>query len=86
MSGMTQEMKNSTGVRKPGQKLLNWGAGVIVLGLLFVVMGLTSTEIDGNGVRTTVGPTPFAWVTLTAGVALVAWGFGKRILAAVEKN
>lgn len=86
MWGMTQGTKSTKDGRKPGQALLSWGVGVLMLGLLFVVMGLTSTEVDGNGIETTAGPTPLAWITLIAGAALIAWGFGKRTLSALEKD
>ncbi len=94
MWGMTEETKSTkaasksgqTAASKPGEKLLKWGAGVLALGVLFVVMGLSSTKVDAYGVETTVGPTPVALLVTAAGVALLVWGFCKRILAAVEKD
>lgn len=85
---MTQGTKsnNATTKPKPGQKLLTWGAGVLAVGLLFVVIGLGTVEVGASGEETGGGPTPAAWLLVIAGGALVVWGFGKRMLAAAEKD
>lgn len=85
MWGMTQGTQSTKNARKPGQTLLKWGAGILALGLVLLVIGFTSTEVT-RGVRTTTGPTPIAWIATIAGVALIAWGFGKRLLGATEKD
>lgn len=85
-------MTNKLGGTKarPGTRLMSIGLVILVLGILLIIVGFSSThvEIVPGTFRTTEtagAPTPFAWIIFLVGIVLSAVGFGKRVLAAVEK-
>lgn len=67
------------------------GLVILAIGILLIIVGFSTThvEIVPGTFRTEEvpgAPTPAAWIILLVGVALSGIGFGKRILAAVEKD
>ena len=67
-------------------------AGLVVaaIGLLLVIIGFSTAHVTlqpgtFRTVETPGAPTPAAWIILITGLALAAIGFGKRVLAAIEK-
>lgn len=86
--GMTE--KTATTKRRPGTKLLTIGLVLAAIGLVLVIIGFSTTHVTlqpgtFRTVETPGAPTPIAWITLIGGLVLAAVGFGKRVLAAVEK-
>lgn len=76
--------------QRPGTRLMATGLVILGIGILLIIVGFSSThvEIVPGTFRTEEvpgAPTPFAWIILLVGVVLSAAGFGKRVLAAVEK-
>lgn len=81
-------MTNKTDQR-PGTRLLSTGLVAIALGLVLLILNLTNSVtryVDGEGLIETRGPSAAAIVLIAAGLLLAAIGFGRRILAAVEKD
>jgi len=90
---MTNEAgtENKAGTKKrPGTRLMVTGLAVLALGILLVIVGFSTThmEMAPGTFRTKEvpgAPTPAAWIILLIGVILSAVGFGKRVLASIEK-
>ena len=87
--GMTE--KTATTKRRPGTKLLIIGLVLAIIGLLLVIVGFSTTHVGlqpgtFRTVETPGAPTPAAWIVLASGLVLTGIGFGKRVLAAIEKN
>ena len=66
------------------------GLVILAIGVLLIIVGFSSTHVQivPGTFRTEEvpgAPTPAAWIILLVGVILSAVGFGKRILASVEK-
>ena len=83
--------KTATTNRRPGTKLLIIGLVLAGVGLLLVIIGFSTTHVSlqpgtFRTVETPGAPTPAAWIILIAGLVLAAVGFGKRVLAAIEKR
>lgn len=75
---------------RPGTRLIATGLVVLALGILLVIIGFSTshTEVVPGTFRTEEvpgAPTPAAWIILLIGVVLSAVGFGKRVLASIEK-
>lgn len=88
IGGMTE--KTATTNRRPGTKLLIIGLVLAVVGLLLVIIGFSTTHVSlqpgtFRTIETPGSPTPAAWIILVAGLVLAAVGFGKRVLAAIER-
>jgi hypothetical protein len=67
------------------------GAGTVTLfiGFVLLVINLTnpvSNYVKGVGMVTTQGPSAGALVLLLAGLLLLAIGYARRLLAAIEKR
>jgi lipopolysaccharide export LptBFGC system permease protein LptF len=62
--------------KRPGDSLMTVGLVGAVLGIIFAVMGVANAGT----------PTPLAIVILIAGLIAAAVGFGRRVLAAVERR
>jgi hypothetical protein len=65
------------------------GLVVLVLGFVLLIVNLTNpvtNYVAGSGLVTTQSPSVGSIVLIAAGLLLAAIGFGRRILAAVEKN
>lgn len=76
--------------RRPGTRLLIVGLVLLAIGILLIIVGFSTTHValvpgTFRTAETAGAPTPFAWIVFSAGVVLSAIGFGKRVLAAVEK-
>lgn len=75
---------------RPGTSLLTWGIVALVLGVILLVMNLATTNVDfvpGAGTVETRGtPSAGAIGLLVIGLLLSGFGFGRRILAAVERR
>ncbi|MFI2563007.1 hypothetical protein [Paenarthrobacter sp. NPDC018779] len=83
--------KTATTNRRPGTKLLIIGLVLAAIGLLLVIVGFSTTHVTlqpgtFRTVETPGAPTPFAWIMLIGGLILAAIGFGKRVLAVIEKR
>jgi hypothetical protein len=83
--------KTATTKRRPGTTLLIIGLVLAAIGLLLVIVGFSTTHVTlqpgtFRTVETQGAPTPAAWIVLIGGLLLAAIGFGKRVLAAVEKR
>ena len=66
------------------------GLVILALGILLVIVGFSTTHMEivpGTFRKEAVpgAPTPAAWLILLVGVILSAGGFGKRVLASIEK-
>jgi hypothetical protein len=82
--------KTATTNRRPGTKLLIIGLVLAAIGLLLVIVGFSTTHATlqpgtFRTVETPGAPTPVAWIILATGLVLTGVGFGKRVLAAIEK-
>jgi amino acid transporter len=77
-------------VAKPGNTLMILGAAALVLGVVILIMNLTSTQVNyvaGLGTVETRGtPSVGSIVLLIAGVVLAVVGFAKRLVAAAENR
>lgn len=67
------------------------GLVIVGIGIALVIMGFSATHVQivPGTFRTEEvpgAPTPAAWIILLVGLVLSGVGFGKRILAAVEKD
>lgn len=76
--------------KRPGTRLMTVGLVILAIGILLVIVGFSTTHVaivpgTFRTAETAGSPTPFAWLLLVVGILLSAIGFGKRILAAVEK-
>lgn len=82
-------MNNLGGTKvRPGTRLLIAGLIALVLGIVLLLVNLTNPVtryVEGAGLVETQGPSAGAIVLIAAGLLLSAIGFGRRILAAVEK-
>ena len=64
------------------------GIVILVIGFILLTFNLTNPAtryVSGSGMVTTQSPSAGAIVLIVAGLPLAAFGFGKRILAAIEK-
>jgi hypothetical protein len=83
---MTQDTKQRT--NKPGTRLITGGVIALVLGLILLLINLTNpvqTYVSGVGMVETQSPSAASIVLIIAGLVLAAFGFCRRLLAAVEK-
>lgn len=62
--------------KKPGNMLMFMGACIAALGLVLVLMSISS---GGAGA-------PLSWGMLAVGTLVAIIGFGRRVLAAVERR
>ena len=83
--GMTGEITK----QRPGTRLISTGLVVLVLGFVLLLFNLTNpvtNYVSGVGMVETRGPSAGAIIGIVAGLLLAAIGFGRRMLAAVEKG
>jgi hypothetical protein len=76
--------------KRPGTRLMVTGLAILALGILLVIVGFSTTHMEmvPGTFRTKEvpgAPTPAAWIILLIGVVLSAVGFGRRVLASIEK-
>jgi uncharacterized integral membrane protein len=74
--------------QRPGTRLIIIGIVVLVLGLVLLLINLTNpvtNYVAGVGMVTTKAPSVGAIILLIGGLLLAGIGFGKRVLAAIEK-
>ena len=76
--------------KKPGSRLMPMGIVLLVLSVALLVMNLSSTlhkYVPGVGMVEVQGtPSAGFWILLVAGLVLTVIGFGRRLLAAVERR
>lgn len=66
------------------------GLVILALSILFIIMAFSSTHMEMvpgtlRKVEVPGAPTPAVWIILFIGVAMSAIGFGRRVLASIEK-
>ena len=74
---------------KPGTNLITGGVIALVLGVVLLVFNLmnpVSNYVSGVGMVETRGPSAGSIVLIVCGLILAAFGFGRRILAAIERR
>jgi hypothetical protein len=74
---------------RPGTNLIKGGVVALVLGLILLMFNLmnpVSNYVSGVGTVETRGPSAGAIILIICGLVLAAFGFGRRILAAVERR
>jgi hypothetical protein len=74
---------------KPGTNLIKGGITALVLGVILLAFNLTnpvSHYVSGLGMVETRGPSAGAIILIVSGLILAAFGFGRRVLAAVERR
>lgn len=74
---------------KPGTNLITGGVVALVLGVVLLVFNLmnpVSNYVSGVGMVETRGPSSGSIILIVIGLILAAFGFGRRILAAVERR
>ncbi|AYR00968.1 hypothetical protein PP636_gp77 [Arthrobacter phage Hestia] len=84
MSQKTEERAT----KKPGTRLITGGISALVLGVVllgFNLMNPVSNYVSGLGMVETRGPSAGSIILMISGLILAAFGFGRRVLAAVEK-
>jgi formate-dependent nitrite reductase membrane component NrfD len=85
---MTQDTQKRAS-KKPGTRFISGGVVALVLGLLLLMFNLTNPVtryVAGVGMVETQGPSVGAIVLIVAGLLLAAFGFCRRLLAAVENR
>ena len=84
---MSQKEKNA---KKPGSNLIPIGLMLVGLSVVLLVVNLsttTHTYVVGRGMVEGGGtPSPGFWIGLLLGLLLTGIGFGRRLLAAVERQ
>lgn len=74
--------------KRPGTRLMVTGIVALALGFVVLLINITnpvSNYVQGSGMVTTQSPSVGAIVLIVAGLLLAAIGFGRRVLAAVER-
>lgn len=85
--GMTNKIGETK--RRPGTRLMAAGLAALALGFVLLMFNLTnpvSRYVQGAGMVETQGPSAGAVVLIVAGLLLAAIGFGRRVLASIEKS
>lgn len=74
--------------KKPGTKLIAGGVIALALGVIILMINLTNPVtryVEGAGMVETQGPSAGSIILIACGLVLAAFGFCRRLLAAVEK-
>ena len=66
------------------------GLVILALGILLIIVGFSTTHValvpgTFRTAETAGAPAPFAWIVFIVGIVLSAVGFGRRVLASIEK-
>jgi hypothetical protein len=67
------------------------GLVILAIGILLVIVGFSTTHVaivpgTFRTAETAGAPTPAAWIILLVGIVLTGVGFGRRVLASIEKR
>ncbi|QFG09561.1 membrane protein [Arthrobacter phage TripleJ] len=84
---MTQQGEKQK--EKPGTKLIAGGVVALVLGMILLVFNLmnpVSNYVSGVGMVETRGPSAGSIILIVLGLVLAAFGFCRRVLAALERR
>jgi len=75
--------------QRPGTRLIPTGIVLLVLGFVLLIVNLTNpvtNYVSGIGFVETARPSIGSIILIAGGLLLAGIGFGRRVLAAIEKN
>lgn len=66
------------------------GIVILAIGILLIIIGFSTTHVaivpgTFRTAETAGAPTPAAWIIFIVGIVMAGIGFGRRVLASIEK-